>query len=152
MDEVTGFHWHVHHEELVEWCHSYKERADFIRTEKRSIEQELRLRLFKKVQGMLPNEVVKAGQAYDEAEQVLDKAEQVLDKAWQAYNKQAHDEAWQAYYKARQTFDKAWQPYDKARRAYNDAITNNMPAIIALHEKECTDCPWDGHTIFPNAA
>ena len=29
---------------------------------------------------------------------------------------------------------------------------NDHNAIQALHEKECKNCPWDGHTIFPKGA
>lgn len=33
--------------------------------------------------------------------------------------------------------------YDYAREV------NTNEEILALHEKECPDCPWDGGTIFP---
>ena len=125
MDESTGFHWHLHHSKLVEWCYGYEERAKYIRTRKPEHERELRLRLFKKVQGTLPDEVVEAWQAHA-------KARQANDKALQAY-----DEAWRACY--------------KTKLADKEAVRNNMPAIEALHKEECTDCPWDGHTIFPAA-
>ena len=64
-----GFFWHVHHMKLLEWCYSYKERAEHIRTNKPENEQATRFRLFKAVKGRLPKEVVKAGQAYNEADQ-----------------------------------------------------------------------------------
>ena len=68
-------------------------------------------------------------------------------EAWQAYAK-----ARLAYNKTRQALDNARQVYYKAELAYEEAVRNNMPAIEALHKEECTDCPWDGHTIFPAAA
>jgi len=133
-----GFYWHVHHMKLIEWCYDYEERARYIRTDKPKNEQEIRLRLFQPVKGKLPDEVVKAGQAYD-------KAEQARVKAWQAYVK-----AGQARVKAGQAYNKAWQAYVKAGQAYNEVLPDNMPAIEELHRMECTNCPWDGHTIFPN--
>ncbi len=139
-----GFFWHVHHGILVEFCHSYKERASHIRTDKLTDEQELRFRLFKPVKGSLPQAVVEAGLVYDKAWQAHEKAWQVCDKA-----RQACDKAGQVYDRAWQTRDKAWQVFDRARQVYDKALKDNMPAIIELHEKECLNCPWDGITIFP---
>ena len=132
-----GFYWHVHHGKLIEFCYGYEERASFIRTDKPAHEQETRFHLFKPVKGSLPQEVIETGQAYDKAGQAYDIASQAYDKAWQA-----RDIASQARYKAWQVCEKAWRAWDKA-------LNNNMPAIIALHEKECPNCPWNGETIFP---
>src|SRR3989344_1876664 len=112
-----GFFWHVHHTVLLEWCYNYEERARYIRTNKPRNEQETRLRLFKPVQGRLPEAVVKAHQAYVEA---------------------------------RQAYDKASQAYDKAEQALDEVLEDNTAKIEALHAKECPNCPWNGHTIFPN--
>ena len=77
MENVkSGFYWHVHHEVLVEWCFDYAERAEFIRTEKPEKEREIRLRLFQPVKGNLSEEVVVAGQAYNEARQAYNEARQ----------------------------------------------------------------------------
>jgi len=38
-----------------------------------------------------------------------------------------------------------WIAYHDGRRC---DLTNNK-AVIALHKKECKNCPWDGCTIFP---
>ena len=43
----------------------------------------------------------------------------------------------------------AWIKYDAA---WDKAYEENMPAIEALHAKECKNCPWDGKTIFPRGA
>ncbi len=129
-DVQKGFYWHVHHDELVEFCYDYEERASFIRTDKLTDEQETRLHLFKLVKGSLPQEVIEALQACARTEQAYTKARQVYTKAWKAR-------------------EKAWQAYDKAWQAHGEALKNNMPAIIELHEKECPNCPWNGKTIFP---
>ncbi|OGN03317.1 MAG: hypothetical protein A2655_00615 [Candidatus Yanofskybacteria bacterium RIFCSPHIGHO2_01_FULL_43_42] len=127
-----GFFWHVHHTIFLEWCYDYEERAQYIRTNKPQNEQEIRLRLFKPVQGRLPEAVVKARQVYDEARPAF-------DKAYQAYN-----EAYQVYGKANQAYIEAYQAYDKA-------LIDNTAKIEALHANECPNCPWNGHTIFPNS-
>ena len=38
---------------------------------------------------------------------------------------------------------------DKARAEWDKARAD--PKVLALHAKECPDCPWDGRTIFPEA-
>lgn len=115
----------MHHEVLIEWCLGYNERRKYILKGKPKSEQKIRLRLFKRVGGSLPKEVVKTGQAHV--------------KAWQALGKKtgpAYNEAWRVYY--------------STRKAYDKALKENMPAIEALHAKKCPNCPWDGKTIFPN--
>jgi len=52
--------WHVHHGILLEWCYDEQGRRDFIDNHKPPEERELRQRLFKKVQGELPEAYVKA--------------------------------------------------------------------------------------------
>ena len=42
-----------------------------------------------------------------------------------------------------------WRTRRGDELALQIAINNNYRAILALHEKECPDCPWDGETIFP---
>jgi hypothetical protein len=37
--------------------------------------------------------------------------------------------------------------YETAWTAYDTAEAKHMHEIIALHAKECPDCPWDGHCI-----
>jgi len=29
-----GFYWHVHHDNLLEWCYGYQERVDYIKEKK----------------------------------------------------------------------------------------------------------------------
>jgi len=175
MAEIqTGFFWHVHHEVLIEWCYDYDGRASFIRSEKRENEQETRLRLFKPVKGILPQEVVEAGQALDEAWRARVEAGQALDEAWEAYAEarrisveadkayykagQALDRARRAYVEARRARDEADKAHNKAQQAHNEAwraldtvLRKNRPAIEALHKEECHGCSWDGKTIFPGS-
>ena len=50
------------------------------------------------------------------------------------------------------TLMQAWKDYfnyDKDWEAYEQAYQKHLPAIKALHAKECPNCPWDGKSIFP---
>ena len=131
-------YWHIHHGCLVEFAtEPIENRIKYIREDKPKSEIALRLKLLKPVQGKLPAALNKAGVAYDKA-------------------RAAYDKLWAAYYKARAAYNKAGATYDKARadvnkawKAYNKTIADNLPAIMALHDKECPNCPWDGETIFP---
>lgn len=132
----TGMFWHVHHDVIVEYCHSYDERKNFILRSKPKSEQELRLKLFKPLKGKLPDRLTKAC-----AE--LDKAQAECEKAWAEYYK-----ALAEYDKALAERDKAKAERDKARAERDKARADCLPEIEILHKKECPNCPWDGRTIF----
>ena len=130
MAEIKkGFFWHVHHEVLVEWCFDYDERDRYIRSYKPLTEQKTRLRLFRPVRGKLPKEVIKARQALNETWQAINKAWRAHDKAGQVLNKQVLN----------------------TEQVLNKALKENMLKIEALHREECPNCPWNGHTIFPDS-
>jgi hypothetical protein len=130
-----GFFWHVHHDELLEYCYDYQGRVDFIKKEKPKRERKLRLKLFRPAKGKLPSKLV-------EAQKTIERTAEVSLKAREAYRKaQGKDEN-----KARKAYDKAWEACDKAWEAYNKA--RKAKAVIALHKKECSNCPWGGGTIF----
>ena len=113
--------WHIHHDVLVEaLTESLGARIEFIKEYKRSSEVPTRMRLMKPVRGKLP-ELAKAG-----AEWVKAGAE---------------------WAKARAEWDKAGAEWDKAYAEWVKAIKH--PSVLALHAKECPNCPWDGKTIFP---
>ena len=122
------FYWHVHHLILLEPCYDYEGRMGFIKRNKPVEEQELRLRLLKKVKGKLPAELIEAGQKYIEA--------------WQKYI-----EAGPKYEEA----EEAWQKYDEAWQKYEAIIAKHSVYLNKLHAEECPDCPWDGKTIFPKS-
>jgi len=107
-------------------------------------EQELRKRLFKKIKGKLPDEVIKVRDAYVKAQDAYVKARDARDEVRDVYDKaqDARDEAWDACVKARDA-------YVKARDAYDKAVEDNMAEILKLHAEECAGCPWDGKTTFP---
>ena len=152
IDAKSGFFWHVHHDVLLEWSHNIDERIAYVKSDKPAKEVKLRLRLMKPVQGKLPKKVVEAGKAYGKAWKVYDEARKVYNEAKAFYNKankKSCDEACKVWNEACKVRDKAWKVCDEAGNDYCEAIWQNLPAIEALHLKECPNCPWDGKTIFP---
>ena len=133
---MKGFYWHCHHDILLEWCYDYDERVKFIKESKPENEVESRLRLFKKVKGKLPVEVIEA------AEEAYGKASKAYDKAWKAYSK-----AREAFGKTREAYVKAREAYDKAKEACDKALENNKKALEKLHKKECPNCIWDSKEL-----
>ena len=129
---TKGFYWHVHHNQLFEWCFDEQERRERIRLNKPEDEIETRLRLMKPIIGSIPPPIIEARKAHD-------KARKAYDKAGQAY-----DRAWFAYVNVQQAYDRAWF-------AYVNAQALCASEVIALHAQECPGCPWDGKTIFPTS-
>ena len=138
------FYWHIHHDVLLEpLTEPLKNRIEYIKNNKSKNEIELRLKLLKPVKGKLPDEVIKAGEAYY-------KAQETSDKVWEAYYKtwEASDKSWEVFDKAWEVYAKAWETRDEARRAYDKILKKYSKEINELHEKECPNCPWNGKTIF----
>ena len=148
-----GMAFHVHHDKLVEYAWSFKERVEYIKRAKPLEEQELRLRLFKLIPpDRLPPAFAKAraawykaGAAYAKAGADFDKAEAAWYKAGAAWNK-----ARAAFAKARAAWNKAGAACDKARAAFDKAGADILPLLEDLHRELCPNCPFDGKTIFPN--
>ena len=163
----TKFYWHIHHDVLLEpLTEPLKNRIKFIKENKPKDEIELRLKLLKPVRGKLPDEIIKAGRAYDKAGKAYIEAGRSYDKAWEAYVKtwevydkageayvkarEAYDKSWEAYVKAWEAYDKAGRAYDKAGKIYDKTLKKYSKEINELHEKECPNCPWQNGTIFSN--
>lgn len=127
-EDFVGFCWHVHHDILVEWCSSFKERLDYIETSKPPSEVPLRRKLFQPVRGKLPDAIIAARRAYDQATLAFYQVKETADRV---------------------LYNRAWQAVEKARDEYNNCYTANLSLIKKLHEQECPNCPWDGWTIFP---
>ena len=144
MKQKSGFAFHCHHDQLVEWVTDFHERVVHIKNIKPEHEIELRLKLFKFIPlDRLPIELNKAREAHDEAQEVHDEAQEAYDKAWEVYRKarEAYDKAGEAYRKAGEAYDKEWEAYAKAWKA-------SVPQLVELHKELCPNCPWDGKTIF----
>ena len=127
--------WHVHHkilcEILTEPIEKRLEYFDQVKSLSETPEQiDTRKRLLKIVEPPLPE----ALRAWTEASRVWDEASRV--------------------------WEEASPPLPEALRAWTDAprvgdealrVFSNSPELVALHEKQCPNCPWDGETIFPEA-
>ena len=127
------FYWHLHHDKLVEpLTKPIKNRIQYIKKHKPKETIKLRLKLLKPVRGKLPQELVKVWQKRDEA--------------WKK-----RDEAEKKYEEARKKFEEAEEKYYEAWEKYNEAEEKYKPQTLALHKKECPNCPWDEkqQTIFP---
>lgn len=127
-----GMFWHVHHDMLVEYCYNYDKRVEFIKTRKSSNEIEARLRLLQPVKGELPEELVRAGEAFGRAEKDYDEAETALANIDMEDYEAAHD----AYMDACTTRSNAWGMWKRV-------LAENIDTIEKLHSEECTDCLWD---------
>jgi len=160
----SGF-WHVHHDVLLEYSDNIKERISYIEKNKPAHEVRVRLRLMKRVRGRIPEPIIKAGKAILAAKKAIGAANKTRDKScashyrarWALYGglkgaNKAWLEADEVLTKASQSLDRATARYIKAICAFDCAIQNNRGALEALHQQECPDCPWDGHTIFPRQA
>ena len=124
-------YWHIHHGVLMEPAtEPIENRITYIKEEKPEDERALRLTLLEPVKGKLPQPVPIAVATYN--------------KAWTTYRKAAD-----VYTKGCETYSGAHDVYLKAQKARDKVFDDNMPAILALHEQECPNCPWDGFTIFP---
>ena len=130
----TGWFWHVHHDVLLEWCYDYEERKKYIEEEKPEDERELRLRLFKRVEGEIPKEL-------DEARKKYDEAEEKYNEVWKYY------EAGEKYNEAEEKCEEVKKNYEELGRKY-DEVRKYDEEIKELHKKECPGCPWNGWTIF----
>jgi hypothetical protein len=127
--------WHVHHDQLFEYCYSYDGRVAFIKRKKHPSEVNTRLRLLKPVVGDLPYQILEARKAYEEACTASEEA------------CTAYQEAWKAYQEASKACDEACMACDEARKAQDAARNACEEEINQLHAKECPDCPWDGREI-----
>jgi hypothetical protein len=138
--------WHSGHAYLLSFLtkKGFRNRVEFIKTNKPKNERKLRLRLFKAAKGRLPVGLVKAEEAVERAYAAWVKAYAAWVKA-----KAAWDKAEEAVERAYAAWVKAYAAWVKAKAAWDKAYALALPALEVLHAKECKNCPWDGETIFP---
>ena len=87
-ERQAGFAFHVHHDQLMEFCFDYAERIEYIKNHKPQGEQKLRLRLFRLIPPRrLPQALIGAWEVYDKAREARNKAREACDKAWEARDK-----------------------------------------------------------------
>ena len=136
--------WHIHHDMLCEpLTEPFETRVAYIKSQKRAIEVPTRLRLMKPVRGKLPE--------LDKVSAELLKARAEWEKACAEWEKACAEllKAGAKVLKAGAELNKASAEFNKAGAELDKALRH--PSVLALHAKECPDCPWDGETIFPPA-
>ena len=112
------FYWHIHHDTLVETLtEPIENRIKYIKENKPKSEIALRLKLLRPVKGKLPKEFIEA--------------------------RNEHDEANKRYHEALEKYIEAWNKRDKACKKYIKEMKKYRPLILALHEKECSNCTWN---------
>ena len=141
QSKITGIFWHVHHNKLCEYCYDYQKRVDAIKN-KPEEEIKARLRLFKKVKGKLPKELVEAWKKRDEARKKYDEAWKKHDEARKKWDetRKKHDEAGKKWDEAREKHDEAWKKWEELLIKYK-------PFLEKLHKKECNCKEWDGREL-----
>lgn len=174
--ERRVWYWHIHHGRcLLESSTNIAERRAFVKSDKPPKEVELRLRLMRKVKDQAganrawarrEKAVVKAERAftkavkpYFEARHLIVAAELTLcqeavrnhvDPVVRANTRQAQ----MNITKARRILHEYMDPkldaaYSARDKAVAAAEEEHHAFAVALHAKECKNCPWDGRTIFP---
>ena len=145
-----GWTFLLHHRLLLEYCHDYKGRVDWIKKYKPVEEQPTRLAAFRFVKGELPDKLLEAWEALKKAGKAYEKAGEARDKAWAVYwmvsATGATGKAWAAYEafdKAWETRKKTWEACQKAGAACQKAYEETYPEILALFRKECPETNWD---------
>lgn len=145
-----GIGLHCHHDTLVEVVAGYTERSAYIEDQKPPAERPLRKRLF----AMIPDELLPGAlQPLVAAARASRVNLQPLDTDYQAKRKAMdadYQATWKALYDDYQANLQAMDDDYKANlQAMDAAMERHMPELIALHDRLCPNCPWDGRTIFP---
>jgi len=130
--------WHANHDVLAGEFYEgfYCARRGEIECIKPKREHELRFRLFKPIQGPIPQCVLDAWAEFNES----------MTAQWVAQRRFLDSKWW------------VWSVYLCWRASRADKIRTqkgkhyeaqlNGPEMAELHRKECPDCPWNGRTIF----
>ena len=135
---MNKYYWHMHHTMLFEVAvESIERRVEFIKAHKPEDERSTRLRLIAPVKNQrLMHRLCKYERDFKTAE----------DKIFAKYEKYNAKPP----YLTSELYAVKLKELAEVRKAYEDAKKRAWPRIEALHKRECKDCPWNGHTIFPN--
>ena len=151
----SGWSLHCHHDTLLEYCHNYQERVDYILQNKPKHEQAIRLKVFKllpkEAVKELPKQLVVAGPKWYKARAELNKARAKWDKVGAELNKARAEwdkvgaewnKAGAEYYKARAEWYKAWAELNKVGAEWD------KEAQEAFHKKWCGCAEWNGEEVI----
>lgn len=179
-EKAPVFAWHVHHHELVEVLREpIEKRIEYIRKWMPKEEIAVRLALLKVVKGPLPAGLAEAWAAYEKADRwsvalkvawgkpvlyidankVLAYADFLDGSRLRMSIREYAPPPSMAELRAAQAQAHRWEEAeDEASRAWNaarDALDKAKEAhwgeVLALHARECPNCPWNGPQSFPTA-
>ena len=121
IDSMT---FHVHHNQLFEWCYDYRLRRNVIRQDKDKTEQPLRLKLIQIVPSKkLPRSL----------------------RPLEAHTRKAMW-IWTNFLNNNVSWGEAEIAYKAAAAEWK--TPEAQTAVETLHRKLCKNCPWNGKTIF----
>ena len=148
-DNRPSLFWHPYHDKLIGWLHDPDKRRDTIIADKPDNEVSIRLREMQRVKGELPEKLVDACKAMDDAYKTLDAANKGWDDAYRTLDatdkaRKAAYKGWDDAYKARKAANKGW---DDAYKTLTTVIRRNQKRLDALHRKKCPDSVWNGKEL-----
>lgn len=144
-DRSPGMYWLCHHGLIVEWVGDYQERVDYIKTEKKKSQWLRRLKWFRRVQGKLPANLVRAAKNNYECDNAFWLA---IDRTGEALK--SHGILSQQYDAASEEKHRFIRAHVRARSRYYALLEKHYRSIMRLFRKECPGCPWNGERlVFP---
>jgi hypothetical protein len=120
--KISGMFWHCHHDELYEYCWDKQERINYIKFEKPKSEIKTRLKLFKKIKGKLPKELLEATQLREATKREYEKTNRSFMSV--RYNNWIYE-----------VFSDANKNLEKIKKEYSKLMNT-------LHKKECGCKEW----------
>jgi len=129
-----GIFWHVHHDQLLEYCYSCGKRQAFIVLNKLENEIETRIALLQPVRGKLPPMFETLAEEEKKVRIALHKATDKLDHGVYTYGYLVHKELLGRY-------NEAYNNLIAVTKEFQAMITNHIDELLALHKEEC-GCNW----------
>ncbi len=145
-DVRPGMYWLCHHQLILEWVDDYEGRVKYIRENKKPREIPRRLKWFRRVQGKLPADLVRAARAWRKRVDAYWKArDAAIDCLCQGSNTDMNK------YEELAVREKSLERIAlRADRRYVSLVKKHHRTIVRLFHQECPGCPWDGKQLmFP---
>ena len=148
-----GLSIHCHHDILMEYCHDYDKRVQYIKTNKPKNEIEIRLKLFKLLSkeavNALPKRLIKADAERKKAYALWEKA----DVEWEKANAE-RKKAYALWEKADAVWEKEYAEWKKANAERKKAYAEwekeyaEWKGKEEWHKKFCGCKEWNGKEII----
>ncbi len=146
-NHAPGMYWLCHHELIMEWVDDYDQRVAYIKSEKKPRERPRRLHWFRRVQGELPAELVRAARI----------ARKHVDAFFRARQTSLHHLCSDRYRSDPSGYKRLCATETRLRRIakradtrYWNLLKKHKRRIVRLFRQECPGCPWNGkRLVFP---